>query len=105
MAEKKKTVEKLPEFSTLPGRELLIAPHELRPSKRMRLTSVLEPLMDDGAETANLMVVFADIMQALEDGGYITDLDAWDRFYDEAGFEALVNLVMAYAGEAAGAKN
>lgn len=100
-----KKAEKLPEFSTLDGHEILMPPHALRPSMRMRLTSALEPLMGDGAESANLMVVLADIMEVLEGGGYIRDEEAWSRFYDEAGLENVVNLVMAYSGEAAGAKN
>ena len=40
MADKK--ADKLPEFSTLDGHEILVPPHALRPSARMRLTSVLE---------------------------------------------------------------
>lgn len=103
MADKK--ADKLPEFSTLDGHEILVPPHALRPSARMRLTSALEPLMGDGAESANLMVVLADIMEVLEGGGYIRDDEAWSRFYDDAGLENVVNLVMAYSGEAAGAKN
>nr|DAT51321.1 MAG TPA: hypothetical protein [Caudoviricetes sp.] len=103
MAEKK--ADKLPPFSTLKGHELLVAPHALRPSKRMRLTSVLEPIMGDGADGVNLLAVLADVMEALEVGGFITDLDAWDKFYEDADLEDVVNLVMAYAGEAAGAKN
>lgn len=103
MADKK--ADKLPEFSTLDGHEILVPPHALRPSARMRLTSALEPLMGDGAESANLMVVLADIMEVLEGGGYIRDDEAWSSFYDDAGLENVVNLVMAYSGEAAGAKN
>ena len=103
MADKK--VEKLPEFSTLAGHEILVPPHALRPSMRMRLTSVLEPLMSDGAESTNLISLMADVMEVLEGGGYIRDDEAWNRFYDEAGLEDVVNLVMAYSGEAAGAKN
>lgn len=103
MADKK--ADKLPEFSTLDGHEILVPPHALRPSARMRLTSVLEPLMGDGAESANLISLMADVMEVLEGGGYIRDDEAWDRFYDDAGLEDVVNLVMAYSGEAAGAKN
>lgn len=97
--------EKLPEFSTLDGHEILVPPHALRPSARMRLTSVLEPLTGDGAESTNLISLMADVMEVLEGGGYIRDDEAWNRFYDEAGLEDVVNLVMAYSGEAAGAKN
>lgn len=103
MAEKK--TEKLPEFSTLKGHELLIPPHALRPSKRMRLTSVLEPIMGDDSSSASLLVVLADVMEALEDGGFVTDIDAWARLYEESDLEDIVNLVMAYAGEATGAKS
>lgn len=103
MADKK--ADKLPEFSTLDGHEILVPPHALRPSARMRLTSVLEPLMGDGAESTNLISLMADVMEVLEGGGYIRDDEAWDRFYDDAGLEDVVNLVMAYSGEAAGAKN
>lgn len=103
MADKK--ADKLPEFSTLDGHEILVPPHALRPSARMRLTSVLEPLMGDGADSTNLISLMADVMEVLEGGGYIRDDEAWDRFYDEAGLEDVVNLVMAYSGEAAGAKN
>ena len=103
MADKK--ADKLPEFSTLDGHEILVPPHALRPSARMRLTSVLEPLMGDGAESTNLIRLMADVMEVLEGGGYIRDDEAWDRFYDDAGLEDVVNLVMAYSGEAAGAKN
>ena len=103
MADKKD--DKLPEFSTLDGHEILVPPHALRPSARMRLTSVLEPLMGDGAESTNLISLMADVMEVLEGGGYIRDDEAWDRFYDDAGLEDVVNLVMAYSGEAAGAKN
>lgn len=103
MADKK--ADKLPEFSTLDGHEILVPPHALRPSARMRLTSVLEPLMGDGAESTNLISLMADVMEVIEGGGYIRDDEAWDRFYDDAGLEDVVNLVMAYSGEAAGAKN
>lgn len=103
MADKK--ADKLPEFSTLDGHEILVPPHALRPSARMRLTSVLEPLMGDGTESTNLISLMADVMEVLEGGGYIRDDEAWDRFYDDAGLEDVVNLVMAYSGEAAGAKN
>ena len=103
MADKK--ADKLPEFSTLDGHEILVPPHALRPSARMRLTSVLEPLMGDGSESTNLISLMADVMEVLEGGGYIRDDEAWDRFYDDAGLEDVVNLVMAYSGEAAGAKN
>ena len=103
MADKKD--EKLPEFSTLEGHEILVPPHALRPSARMRLTAALEPLMDGGAKTVNLMSIMADVMEVLEGGRYIRDEEAWDRFYDDAGIENVVNLVMAYSGEAAGAKN
>nr|DAN77001.1 MAG TPA: hypothetical protein [Caudoviricetes sp.] len=71
----------------------------------MRLTSALEPLMGDGTESTNLISLMADVMEVLEGGGYIRDDEAWDRFYDDAGLEDVVNLVMAYSGEAAGAKN
>lgn len=100
-----KKVDKLPEFSTLKGHELFVSPHALRPSKRMRLTSSLEPIMGEGTESVNLLAVLADVMEALEAGGFIVDLDAWDQFYEESDLEDVVNLVMAYAGEAAGAKN
>lgn len=103
MADKK--ADKLPEFSTLDGHEILVPPHALRPSARMRLTSVLEPLMGDGTESTNLISLMADVMEVIEGGGYIRDDEAWDRFYDDAGLEDVVNLVMAYSGEAAGAKN
>lgn len=103
MADKK--ADKLPEFSTLDGHEILVPPHALRPSARMRLTSALEPLMGDGTESTNLISMMADVMEVLEGGGYIRDDEAWDRFYDDAGLEDVVNLVMAYSGEAAGAKN
>nr|DAO55339.1 MAG TPA: hypothetical protein [Caudoviricetes sp.] len=100
-----KKADKLPAFSTLKGHELLVAPHALRPSKRMRLTSVLEPFMGDNTDDVNLLAVLADVMEALEDGGFIKDLDAWDKFYDDSDMEDIISLVMAYAGEAAGAKN
>lgn len=100
-----KKADKLPEFSSIEGHDLFVPPHALRPSKRMRLTSVLEPFMGDNADSVNLLLVLADVMGALEDGGFIKDLDAWDAFYDKADLEDVINLVMAYAGEAAGAKN
>ena len=100
-----KKADKLPPFSSLPGHELLAPPHSLRPSKRMRLTSVLEPFMGDNTDGVNLLAVLADVMEALEDGGFVKDLDAWDKFYDDSDMEDIINLVMAYAGEAAGAKN
>ena len=100
-----KKADTLPQFSSLPGHELLAPPHSLRPSKRMRLTSVLEPFIGDSADDVNLLAVLADVMEALEEGGFINDLDAWDKFYDDSSMEDIVDLVMAYAGEAAGAKN
>lgn len=100
-----KKTDKLPPFSSLPGHELLAPPHSLRPSKRMRLTSVLEPFMGDSTDDMNLLYVLADVMEALENGGFINDLDAWDKFYDNSSMEDVINLVMAYSGEAAGAKN
>ena len=100
-----KKADKLPEFSSLKGHELFVSPHALRPSKRIRLTSSLEPIMGEGAESVNLLAVLADVMEVLEAGGFITDLEAWDKFYEESDLEDVVILVMAYAGEAAGAKN
>ena len=100
-----KKADTLPQFSSLPGHELLAPPHSLRPSKRMRLTSVLEPFIGDSADGVNLLAVLADVMEALEEDGFINDLDAWDKFYDDSSMEDIVDLVMAYAGEAAGAKN
>ena len=100
-----KKADKLPEFTSLDGHELLVSPHALRPSKRMRLTSVLEPFMGDDTESVNLLAVLADVMEALEEGGFIKDLDAWGKFYDDSNMEDIINLVMAYAGEAAGAKS
>jgi hypothetical protein len=61
--------------------------------------------MGEGTESVNLLAVLADVMEALEADGFIVDLDAWDQFYEESDLEDVVNLVMAYAGEAAGAKN
>ena len=100
-----KKADKLPEFSSIEGHDLFVPPHALRPSKRMRLTSVLEPFMGDNADSVNLLAVLADVMGALEDGGFNNDLDAWGKFYDDSNMEDIINLVMAYAGEAAGAKN
>lgn len=100
-----KKADKLPEFASLDGHELLVPPHALRPSKRMRLTSVLEPFMGGDTDGVNLLAVLADVMEALEDGGFVKDLDAWDKFYDDSNMEDIISLVMAYAGEAAGAKN
>lgn len=100
-----KKTDKLPPFSSLPGHELLAPPHSLRPSKRMRLTSVLEPFMGDSTDDMNLLAALAGVMEALENGGFINDLDAWGKFYDNSSMEDIVNLVMAYSGEAAGAKN
>jgi hypothetical protein len=71
----------------------------------MRLTSVLEPFMGDDTDGVNLLAVLADVMEALEEGSFINDLGAWDKFYDDSNMEDIINLVMAYAGEAAGAKN
>ena len=99
-----KKADKLPEFASLDGHELLVSPHALRPSKRMRLTSVLEPFMGDDTGDVNLLAVLADVMETLEDGGFVKDLDAWDKFYGDSDMEDIINLVMAYAGEAAGAK-
>ena len=70
----------------------------------MRLTSVLEPFMGDDTGDVNLLAVLADVMETLEDGGFVKDLDAWDKFYGDSDMEDIINLVMAYAGEAAGAK-
>ena len=100
-----KKTDKLPPFSSLPGHELLAPPHSLRPSKRMRLTSVLEPFMGDSMDDINLLAVLADVMEALENNGFINDLGAWDKFYDNSSMEDIINLVMAYSGEAAGAKS
>lgn len=99
-----KKADELPEFASLDGHELLVPPRALRPSKRMRLTSVLEPFMGGDTGDVNLLAVLADVMEALEDGGFVKDLDAWDKFYDDSDMEDIINLVMAYAGEAAGAK-
>lgn len=100
-----KNPEKLPPLEEVEGRDLLLSPHALRPSKRMRLMSAVEPVINGKATEDDMIAVMADIMEALEDGGVVKDMDAWSSFFDEAGLEDIVNLVLAYVGEAGGAKN
>lgn len=103
MAEKKP--EKLPPLEEVEGHELLLPPHALRPSKRMRLMSAVEPVINGKVTEDDMITVMADIMETLEDSGVVKDMGAWSAFFDEAGLEDIVNLVLAYVGEAGGAKS
>nr|DAV03382.1 MAG TPA: hypothetical protein [Caudoviricetes sp.] len=103
MTEKKS--EKLPPLKEVEGHDLLLPPHALRPSKRMRLMSAVEPVINGKATEDDMIAVMADIMETLEDSGVVKDMDAWSSFFDGAGLEDIVNLVLAYVGEASGAKN
>lgn len=97
--------DKLAKFSELEGHDLLIPPYALRPSKRLRLTAALEPVINnDGVIDDGLMSVASDMMELLEDGGYVTDLDAWTDLYEKVRMEGMMELVIAYAGEAVGAQ-
>ena len=103
MAEKK--AEKLPPLSEVEGNDLLLPPHALRPSKRMRLMAAVEPVINGTVGENDMITIMADIMETLEDSGLVKDLDAWTKFFEEAGFEKVINLVLAYVGEAGGAKS
>lgn len=103
MAEKKP--EKLPPLEEVEGNDLLLPPHALRPSKRMRLMSAVEPVINGKVGEDDMITIMADIMETLEDSGVVKDMDAWSDFFDKAGLEDVVNLVLAYVGEASGAKN
>ena len=103
MAEKKP--EKLPPLEEVEGHDLLLPPHALRPSKRMRLMSAVEPVINSKVGEDDMITIMADIMETLEDSGVVKDMDAWSDFFDKAGLEDVVNLVLAYVGEASGAKN
>ena len=100
-----KKADKLPPLNETEGHELLHPPHALRPSKRMRLMSAVEPVINGEVGEGDMIVIMADIMEVLEDSGVVKDLDAWGQFFDDAGFEAIINLVLAYVGEASGAKS
>lgn len=103
MAEKKP--EKLPPLEEVEGHDLLLPLHALRPSKRMRLMAVVEPVISGKAGGDNMITIMAGVMEALEDGGVVKDMGAWTEFFENAGLEKVVNLVLAYVGEASGAKN
>lgn len=103
MAENKP--EKLPPLEEVEGHDLLLPPHALRPSKRMRLMAAVEPIINGEAGGGDMITIMASVMEALEDGGIVKDMDAWSDFFDKAGLEDVVNLVLAYVGEASGAKN
>lgn len=103
MAEKKP--QKLPPLEEVEGHDLLLPPHALRPSKRMRLMAAVEPVINGQAGESDMITIMAGIMEAMEDSGVVKDMGAWSRFYDEAGLEDVINLVLAYVGEAGGAKN
>ncbi|MBF1307889.1 MAG: hypothetical protein HXN00_00375 [Porphyromonadaceae bacterium] len=103
MVEKKP--EKLPPLEEVEGHNLLLPPHALRPSKRMRLVSAVEPVINGKVGEDDMITIMADIMETLEDSGVVKDMAAWSDFFDNAGLEDVVNLVLAYVGEASGAKN
>lgn len=103
MAEKK--AEKLPPLDEVEGHDLLLPPHALRPSKRLRLMSAVEPVINGNVGEDDMITIMANIMETLEDSGVVKDMDAWGKFFDEAGLEDVVNLVLAYVGEASGAKS
>lgn len=103
MAEKK--LEKLPPLDEVEGHDLLLPPHALRPSKRIRIMSAVEPVINGDVGEDDMITIMANIMETLEDSGVVKDMSAWSSFFDEAGLEDVVNLVLAYVGEASGAKN
>lgn len=103
MAEKKP--QKLPPLEEVEGHDLLLHPSALRPSKRMRLMSAVEPVINGKVGEDDMITIMADIMETMEDSGIVKDMNAWSDFFDKAGLEDVVNLVLAYVGEASGAKN
>lgn len=103
MAEK--NAEKLPQLSEAEGNDLLLPPHALRPSKRMRLMAAVEPVINGEAGGSDMIAIMAGVMEALEDGDVVKDMDAWTEFFENAGLEKVVDLILAYVGEASGAKN
>lgn len=103
MVEKK--TEKLPQLSEVEGNDLLLPPHALRPSKRMRLMAAVEPVINGESGGDDMITIMAGVMEALEDGGIVKDMGAWTEFFENAGLEKVVDLVLAYVGEASGAKN
>ena len=101
----KNKAEKLPPLSEVEGNDLLLPPYALRPSKRMRLMAAVEPVINGEARDDDMITSRAGVREAVEAGGVVKDMGAWTEFFENAGLEKVVNLVLAYVGEASGAKN
>jgi hypothetical protein len=99
------TVEQELAFSEMEGSELFKPISSLRASQRLRLAAKVMPLAETGDDfTAEDIAYFADLMDYLEDGGFVTDLEGWGKFFDEKGLQEAMKLAMTYAGEAIGVR-
>ena len=99
------TTEQELAFSEMEGSELFKPISSLRASQRLRLAAKIMPVTETGDDfTAADIGYLADLMDYLEDGGFIADLDAWGKFFDEKGLQGAMQLAMAYAGEAIGVR-
>lgn len=99
------TVEQELAFSEMEGSEMFKPISSLRASQRLRLAAKVMPLAETGDDfTADDIAYFADLMDYLEDGDFITDLEAWGKFFDEKGLQGAMKLAMTYAGEAIGVR-
>ncbi len=94
-----------PQFEGIPGSELLKPVHDLKASQRMRVAAKLMAAFKGGDEfDFDDFDVVVDYMEFLEDNGFVLDIEAWNRFFDENGMDGMITLIAAYAGEAIGAK-
>lgn len=89
----------LPEFTTLDGHELLIAPWELKTGQRTRLAGRLNMIRQlsekHGEDSLEAMDGIADLLDYVSEH-YAVDSDAWEDWARDKPLDVLVTLVGSY---------
>lgn len=86
----------IPDFSTIPGHELMRDPHRMLPSEAMRVFAMAGGIQVDDDPSA-----YADLLAYVEEH-HVVSLDDYQKFYAEHGLNATMKLVTAWLGELAG---
>ena len=106
MSDETKAVETDEQAPTIPFRQrdgaLLLQPVEtLRPSQATRVAAWAERIAE--APEGERMDAIASFIEFVEDR-HLRDDDAYRRFYEEKGLPEVIELIMAWLGEAVGGR-
>ena len=94
----KKTNDDAVQFDAMEGHDLLRAVETIRPSESVALIQVAQPLMESKDGEMDLGK-FGTLLEYIEEH-YVTDPEAWQKFYRKVGLSGVMELVAAYLGEA-----